>query len=166
MGKGVLPTTSPKPVPLPRRKETALDKRGWTASASVPDGIYRFNDDPIDVSAARALDGDHWTGWRDLTQKQHSGQWFQVDMKQRQSFDKIVLDNTWALWDTPERYEVRVSDDGENWGDPVAVGRGELGITTITFPLRSARWIRITQTATNAKYNWSVYELDVYRGTR
>ncbi len=97
------------------------------------------------------------------TTNQYAGQWFQVDMKQPQTFYKIVLDNTWALWDSPTTYAVTVSNDGTSWGEPIATGSGELGMTPITFPVQTARYIRITQTGTNAIYRWSIYELDVYR---
>jgi len=165
VGLGVLPITSPKPLPPPPPDDTALDKKSWTASASVADSSFPFSGAriPVDISAANAIDGDHWTGWRDMTKTQYPGQWFQVDMKQAQTFDKIVLDNTWALWDSPDKYSVLVSNDGTNWGDPIATGSGQLGMTTITFPAQTARYIRITQTGTNATYHWSIYELDVYR---
>lgn len=168
VARGALPTGSPKPLPKPPRKEVALEKRDWTASASAPDGTFLFSGAkiPIDVSAENALDGDAWTGWRDLGTTQTPGQWFQVDMKRTQSFDRIVLDTTWALWDTPTRYEVSVSPDGERWSEPIATGKGELGITTIDFPLQRARWIRITQTGSNPTYHWSIYELNVFRGAR
>lgn len=84
-------------------------------------------------------------------------------MRRAQTFRKIVLDNTWALWDSPKAYSVSVSDDRVNWGSPVAAGPGQSGITTIAFPARTARYIRITQTGTDPLYHWSVYELDVYR---
>ena len=164
-GLGRLPMTSPKPLPPPPPNDTALEKRGWTASASVADGIWKYNDAPLGVSAANAIDGDHWTGWRDMTAtNQYPGQWFQVDMRTPQTFSKIVLDNTWALWDSPDKYAVAISDDGTNWGQPVATGSGQLGITTITFPPQTARYLRVTQTGTNALYHWSIYELDVYKG--
>lgn len=51
-----------------------------------------------------------------MTKTQYAGQWFQVEMKRSQRFDKIVLDTTWALWDSPEKYAVSVSNDGANWG--------------------------------------------------
>ena len=163
VGRGVLPTTSPK---LPAAKPMTgrmLDKKGWTAAASVPDGTFEFSGAkiPIDTSAANAIDGDHWTGWRDMTKNQYPGQWFQVDMKQEQDFDTIVLDNTWALWDSPDRYSVAVSNDGTHWSEPIATGSGQLGITTITFANQKARHVRITQTGTSAKYHWSIYEIDV-----
>ncbi len=164
VGLGTLALTSPKPLPPPASNDTPLDKKSWTATASVADGIFPFSGGkiPVDVAVVNALDGDHWTGWRDLTQTQHPGQWFQVDMQQAQTFDKIVLDNTWALWDSPDKYAVAVSADGNNWGSPIATGSGQLGITTISFPRQTARYIRITQTGQNAKYHWSIYEMDVY----
>ena len=164
MGRGSLPLSSPKPLPQPASMDVALDKKAWSATASVPDSTYPFsgNNIPIDASAANALDGDHWTGWRDMTKPQYPGQWFQVDTQQVQPFRKIVLENTWALWDSPNRYSVSVSNDGTNWSAPIATGRGELGITTITFPEQRARFIRITQTGMSLLYHWSIYELDVY----
>ena len=104
-----------------------------------------------------------WTGWRDMTRPQYAGQWFQVDMKQEQTFDKVVLDNTWALWDSPDQYTVSVSNDGSHWGKPIATGSGQLGIPPITFPEQKARYIRVTQTGMNALYDWSIYEFDVYQ---
>ena len=165
IGLGILPLASPKPLPTPPSNDTAIDKKRWTTSASVADGSFLFSGAkiPIDIPAANAIDGDHWTGWRDMTKTQYPGQWFQIDMNQEQTFDKIVLDTTWALWDTPDKYAVSVSKDGTNWGEPIATGSGQLGITTITFETQTAQYIRITQTGQNATYHWSIYELDVYR---
>lgn len=165
-GIGTLPITQPDPLPVPQVDHgVLLEKKTWTATASVPDGTFSFSGKKlqIDGSAANALDGDHWTGWRDVTKPQYPGQWFQVDMKSEQTFDRIVLEFTWALWDTPAGYSVSVSKDGTTWSDPVATGKGELGITTISFPMQTARYVRITQTSTSELYNWSIFELDIYR---
>ncbi len=168
VGSGALSTKSPKP-PAPRitpSQGVALDKKTWTASASVVDGTFPFSGAkiPVDVSAANAIDGDHWTGWRDMTKSQYPGQWFQIDLGKKQAFETIVLDNTWAQWDSPVGYSVTVSDDGKKWSEPIATGAGKLGITTIQFPEQQARYVRVTQTGTSEKYHWSIYEVDVYRG--
>ena len=165
VGQGTVPLTSPKPLPPPPSNDQPLDKKGWTASASVPDSTYLFSgaNIPVDASTANAIDEDHWTGWRDTTRTQYPGQWFQVDMKKKQTFDKIVLDNTWALWDSPDKYAVSVSNDGVNWGKPIAAGHGQLGITTITFPVQHARYIRVTQTGMSTMYQWAICEFTVYR---
>lgn len=164
-GTGTLPFSSAKPKATASIDEITLNKKSWTASASTRDTSFLFSGDsiPINIAAANAIDGDHWTGWRDLTAKQRPGQWFMIDMKQQQRFDKIVLDNTWALWDSPNKYAVSVSNDGVDWGKPVAEGSGELGITTINFPVQKARFIKIIQAGKDTTYNWSVYEIDVYR---
>lgn len=166
IGKGTLPLKIIKVPAHKPRKEAPLDSRSWTASASVPDGTFGFTDQklPIDVSANNALDGDYWTGWRDMTSLQHPGQWFQVDMKHPRTFNKIVLDNTWALWDSPNRYAITVSGDGIKWSKPIAQGAGHLGITKITFPSQTSRFIRVTQTGSDPKYHWSIYEFSVFNG--
>jgi len=162
---GLLLLTSPKSLQPASLREIKLNEKTWTASASAKDSLFLFSGDsiPIDASAANAIDGDHWTGWRDMTGKQYPGQWFMIDMKRQQKFDKIELDNTWALWDSPNKYIVTVSRDGKSWGNPIAQGSGKLGITDITFPTRAARYIKITQTGNDPTYNWSIYEIGIYR---
>ena len=86
-----------------------------------------------------------------------------VDMKSTRRFEKIVLDNTWALWDSPRAYSLSVSVDGKHWKGPVVRGEGQLGITTLNFPAQTARYIKINQTGQDSSYHWSVYELDVYQ---
>ena len=164
VGHGVLPMTTPKPPATVAPVLVALEKKTWTASASVPDGTYIFSGEKliVDVAAANALDGDHWTGWRDMTKVQYPGQWFQVDMQKEQTFSKIIIDTTWAQWDSPAGYSVIVSQDGKTWSDRVATGAGQLGITTITFPVQRARFIKLIQTGTSAKYHWSIFEFNVY----
>jgi mono/diheme cytochrome c family protein len=64
----------------------------------------------------------------------------------------------------PRAYEVHVSLDGQQWGTPVATGKGTPGSTTIVLaqPVR-ARYLRITQTATDETAPaWSVARLQIY----
>ncbi len=181
VASGTLPITSPKQAPVPST-DVKLDKKSWTASAFLENKEYKVGCMsgsmhgkfwPVNASAETAIDEDYWTGWRAIDPRkpfsksghfvgqQTPGQWFSIDMKQAQSFCKIVLDNTWALYDYPKSYEVYVSNDGANWGSPVATGSGELGMTTIAFPQKTARYIRIVQTGTKDK-PWSIFELNVY----
>ena len=164
LARGTLPLSTPKPPAKPLVRAEPLDSRTWVATASVPDTTFPFSGAkiPVDVSAANMIDGDPWTGWRDMSTTQHPGQWIQIDMQKDQSFSKIALDNTWALWDSPAGYAVSVSSDGNTWSDPIATGKGSLGITTITFPRQSARYLRVTQTGSDPTYHWSTYELDVF----
>ena len=76
------------------------------------------------------------------------------------SFGELSLDAGSSSSDYPRGYQVNVSNDGLNWGSPVATGVGAV-VTTITFPAQTARYIRITQTGSNSTW-WSIYEFYVY----
>jgi len=143
---------------------TKLDKVGWKAYASVKDSSFLFSGDniPIGVAAENAIDGDHWTGWRDMTHTQYPGQYLVVDMSGSRSFNKVVLENSWALWDAPVGYVLSISRDEKQWKE-VASGKGGRGITVIDIPEQTARYLKVTQTGQDSTYHWSVYELDVYR---
>lgn len=169
VGSGVLKTSTPKPPSVPGiASGKKLDKRGWTTSASLDNktfgaGPWGGRALVTDASSANAIDGDHWTGWRTMGQDQIPGQWFVLDMQKRQKFNRIVMDNTWAVYDTPAGYAIYVSDDGKNWGQPVASGKGgRWGVTTATFESVKARYIKIEQTG-QAKQFWSIFEIDVYK---
>jgi autotransporter-associated beta strand protein len=127
--------------------DLVINRSGWVASASVGS------------SPANAIDGDSTTRWTTGI-SQTNGQWFQVDMRTTNTFYKIVLD-AGSSGGYPQGYQVNVSNDGINWGSPVATGSGSSGLTTIVFPSQTARYIRITQTGTSATA-WSIYELYVY----
>ena len=143
----------------------SLNKRNWTAFASITDSSFLFSGDkiPIKINAQNAIDNDHWTGWRDMTKTQYPGQYFMVDMKVENQFSKIVLENSWALWDSPKEYSVHVSKDGKAWGLPISKGKGNLGITSISFKPQKARFIKIIQTGQDPTYHWSIYELQVFK---
>ena len=171
VGVGSVKITTPKQPAVTAKAGVKLNKKSWTASASVDHQTFEagpWNGGKgnviltADASAGNALDEDHWTGWRTMTD-QVPGQWFSIDMKQRQSFNKIVMDNVWAIYDSPAGYAIYVSDDNTNWGTAVATGTGaRWGITTATFPTKTGRYIKIEQTGTK-KQVWSIFELDVWR---
>jgi hypothetical protein len=127
----------------------ALDRSGWTASAS------RSNLVPLNV-----LDGDPDTGWS-TQQSQTNGQWFQVDMGSPHSFSSITLDSGAHNQDYPRGYQVFVSKDGSNWGNAIASGNGSGEFVTISFATQSARFIRLVLTV-NASKRWSIGEFNVY----
>ncbi|RAV03632.1 discoidin domain-containing protein [Paenibacillus sp. YN15] len=129
-------------------KEPYLDRTGWTATASHnPAG------------AGRALDGNASTRW-DTVSNQVYGQYFQIDMQESLTFNKLVLDASGSAGDYPRGYSVYVSLDGAEWGQPVASGSGS-AVTAIVFPEQTARYIRVVQTGAVARY-WSIHEAYVY----
>jgi fibronectin type 3 domain-containing protein len=129
-----------------------LSRVGWIASSSTTGGD----------SPANAIDGVASTRWS-TGASQTSGQWFQVDMGTTNTFNEIVLDATASSGDYPRGYQVNVSNDGINWGNPVSSGNGTSAVITITFPNTVARFIRVTQTRSGVTGNyWSIHEFNVF----
>jgi uncharacterized repeat protein (TIGR02543 family) len=129
----------------------ALPRTGWVASASSANG-----------SPANAIDGNISTRWSTGV-NQANGQWFQVDMGSVQTFNRIIMDAGSSTGDYPRGYQVNVSNDGSNWGSPVATGTGSSAVTTITFAPQTARYIRVTQTGSvSGTIWWSIHEFNVY----
>lgn len=44
--------------------------------------------------------------------------------------------------------------------------KGQLGITTIQFSEKNARFLRVTQSGSKPTYHWSIYEFRVFKGKR
>jgi autotransporter-associated beta strand protein len=128
----------------------ALSRAGWIASAS------------LGASPSNAIDGDITTRWT-TGASQANGQWFQVDMGSDNTFSQLVLDAGSSSGDYPRGYQVNLSEDGTNWGAPVAEGAGASAITTINFGVQTVRFIRVTQTGSNSGW-WSIHEFNLYGG--
>jgi uncharacterized repeat protein (TIGR02543 family) len=133
---------------------TVLSKTGWAASASASGG---------GEPAHYAFDGNINTRWS-TGADQAPGQWFRLDMQSMQSFHKIMLDAGSSSLDYPRGYEVHVSNDGSNWGSPVATGAGSSAVTVISFPQQTARYIKVTQTGSAVGRWWSIHEFHVLNG--
>lgn len=112
--------------------------------------------------AGNALDGKPETRWSTGT-GQTPGQWFQLDLGWEQPVAGVTLDTTPSPGDYPRGYEVYVSNDPNNWGEPVATGAGAEGqpVTVITFAPKSGRYVRIVQTGTVDGLWWSIHEVTV-----
>lgn len=126
---------------------TPLDRTGWTASDGVNSGT---------AALQNALDRNTGTRWSSGA-VQSDGQKFIVDMKSAKTFNKLIL---WeSSNDYPRGYEVYVSNDGVTWGTPVASGAGATGTTTVTFPQKTARYIKveINLPADFSRW-WSIHE--------
>ncbi|GBF76486.1 hypothetical protein PA598K_04960 [Paenibacillus sp. 598K] len=125
-----------------------LDRSDWTASASHRSG-----------QAQRALDGNPATRW-DTGAAQSPGQYFEVDMGALYTVHRIMLDTSASPYDFPKRYELYLSEDGVEWGDPVASGLGKTTTTIVVAQPRAARYLKLVQTDVYGSY-WSIYELTV-----
>ena len=129
--------------------QIAQPRAGWLATASTANGSN---------VAANALDGSSSTRWS--TAGAQTNQWFQVDMLAARIFDRITLDAGTTTNNFPRGYQVSISNDGTGW-TAVATGTGTTALVTITLvPARTARHVRINQTATSSA-TWSIQEMDV-----
>jgi hypothetical protein len=139
--------SAPPELPSP------LDKSGWTATASLDDGVNL---------AAAALDGDYSTAWRSGAPVS-AGDSFTIDFGVSIDFNRMVMDgesrpDEWC-WD----YMLESSVDGQEWVY-VAGGTG-YAHTQISFPVQSAQYARITCVGHPAHLRdnwWSIDELDFY----
>ena len=92
----------------------------------------------------------------------YPGLWFQVELPQRSAIRTIVMDSAGTAESYPLSYEVRVSDDGQNWGAPVAAGHGE---TTTQIHLTGevrAKFVRIAITEKDGWQKWAIHNLDFF----
>lgn len=93
-------------------KQKPLEPNNWTATASSTAG---------GESTQAMLDGNMDTRWS-TGSEQKKGDFVVLDLGTEQSFDQIVMDSGRSHDDFAKGYEVYVSNDGENWGSPVASG--------------------------------------------
>jgi hypothetical protein len=134
---------------------TQLARTGWSAAASSTESGGSPNN---------ALDGNLSTRWSTGTH-QTTGQWFQVDLGQTMTFQKLVLDATNSPNDYPRSYAVYVWQIGTNRAilQPVATGKGSGAVTTITLLAAvTGRYVRVVQTGSDPTWWWSIDEFNLY----
>ena len=112
------------------------------------------------AEAGNAIDGKPETRWTTGT-NQAPGQWFQIDLGWPAEVIRVVLDSTDSGSDYPKNYEVYVSDNTQDWGEPVAKGRGDQPVTEIACTPKAGRYVRIVQTGQKDGLWWSIHELKI-----
>lgn len=127
--------------------EVALNRAEWgvTSNTGKPQG---------------AIDGSPYTRW-DTGTAQAPGQFYQIDLKNSFTINKIVLRSENSPNDYPRKYEVYVSMDGFNWGSSsIASGVGT-SVLEINFNPQNTRYVKIVQTVKAGNY-WSIHDLKIY----
>lgn len=138
-----------------------LPRTGWTASASSEFSEF---DTP-----ARAIDEDDaYSSWRIEENAQQPGDWFMIDMGKAETFSRIIMKcGTPKTYNSPRSYTVRVSDDGETWSDPVAMGDSCEHILDIRLNAeQTARYVRIDQqekTMGSWGQFWRIIDIQLYK---
>ncbi len=124
----------------------ALDRTGWSATATKSNG-----------NANKALDGDIATRW-DTTAYQTGGESFTVNLGKAEFFDTVELLLGTSTNDWPAAYEIYVSLDGVNWGNPVKSGSG--AAESYYVGTQYAQYVKVVQTGTKNLY-WSIHEFNL-----
>ena len=112
--------------------------------------------------ARLAIDGNLSTRYQ-TGASQVPGMWYQIELPEETTVAELELDAGNSTGDYPRGYKVELSDDGKNWGAPVATGKGDSPVTDIRFAPSKAKFIRITQTGAVDGLFWSIHELQIFR---
>ena len=127
-----------------------LDRTAWTGRASH---------NTYCISAA--WDGEQTTKW--YCGMQAVGKYVVIDLGSAQSFNRVVIDNYVKTTDHMRGYALYVSQDGEDFGEPVATGKAALeSILTIDFTRQNARYLKVAVTEADPTKHWAIYELNIF----
>ncbi|GHS96678.1 hypothetical protein FACS189421_02130 [Bacteroidia bacterium] len=126
----------------------------WIATASSRASV---GEDP-----QMALDNDWNSRWSSGV-SQAGGEWFSVDMLEPQTFNTIILYQQGSANDYPRGYKAYLSNDKDNWGDPVLTGTGTPGDSTLLIlpEVQNVRHVKIVQTDKADGLWWSIHEFDI-----
>jgi mono/diheme cytochrome c family protein len=163
------------PADVARVRATTAARGPWTSAeiaaslprALVPDAAWKVtaSHDSQPKPQANAEGGYNYAGnaagalsflgWTTGVPQQ-PGMWFQIELPSSERLTEIQFTASAIggrggappVWTFPRGYQVQVSVDGATWSKPVAEGQGGPGTTVVPFAPVSAKFVRITQTAT------------------
>ena len=92
---------------------------------------------------------------------QVAGLYLKVDLGRAQAFDELVLSSPRSPTDYARAFDVQVSTDASHWST-VASCTGNSATEVVGFAPQDTRYIRVVLAGADAKYWWSVDELDLY----
>jgi hypothetical protein len=125
---------------------SALSRSSWTVSSSVNSGF-----------AIQAIDGNPTTRWY-TGGPQITGQWFTINFGKPEKIEQIILDVKASAGDSPQKYQLFVSDNGTDWYGPGVSGTGADVMTIVSFPSTTVQYVRIVQTGSKGNW-WSIHEV-------
>ena len=107
--------------------------------------------------AGNACDGNQESRWTSGT-SQTEGMFYQVRMKDRVTFDSLVLDSYTSTGDEGKNLLISCSDDGKKW---VSINAATQDGIHYTFAPVSCRYLRLEVGAVDAENinNWSIHEI-------
>ncbi|HEY9046106.1 MAG TPA: discoidin domain-containing protein, partial [Ohtaekwangia sp.] len=131
---------------------SAISRSAWKVSASVNS-----------ANATQAIDGNATTRWY-TGGPQSSGQWFTINFGKPEKIEQILLDVKASPGDSPQKYQLYVSDNGTDWYGPGVSGSGADIMTIVSFPSTTVQYVRIVQTGSKGNW-WSIHEVYAFGNT-
>ncbi|TVY01241.1 discoidin domain-containing protein [Cohnella terricola] len=136
------------------KEYVSYNQGDWTATTALRS-----------ADAYKLIDGNPATVWQTGTpMKPDEDQFFIVDMKQARKFNRLVISS--LAGDYARGYQIFVSDDGTNWGNPILSNDANTA-ALLTLDLDqtiNTRYIKVQQTGTSTSW-WSVNGFAVYTDT-
>jgi hypothetical protein len=142
-----------------------INRAGWMATA-----------EQNSKEAGNAIDNNRTTGWQ-TGRPQTAGTWFMVDMGRVATVGKIRFDLDDHNDDYPRGYKIEISTDGKLWkqilemrdmggnlfwegSHPWMLVKGDF--FTAAFPPIEIRYVKMTLTASDPRFDWTIAELQMF----
>lgn len=147
----------------PLMKDSSVSADAFQAALKISkglDGSAMVLTGSVGGKETNALDNDPKTRWT-TGASMKGGEWFMVDLGYEDDIRTIFLDAGPTGSDQPRGYEVYVSLDGKNWGQPVVKGGNpNKRAFTIDLPPTYGRFVKIVQTGADGSF-WSINEIRI-----
>lgn len=114
--------------------------------------------------AERACDGNQESRWTSGT-AQKEGMFYQMELKDRVTFDSLVLDSYTSTGDEGKNLTISCSEDGKKW---VPIDAATQDGIHYTFAPVSCRYLRLEVGAVDSENinNWSIHEIGLMTETK
>lgn len=122
---------------------------------------WRLNANRGKRQLKNAIDGKDSSRWTS-NRPQRPGTWLSIELPEVAEVHAIDLDTGGSVNDFPASFEVRTSEDGKTWSEPIATGTGTRDDSVIRFPPQKTRFLKIIQTGKKNGLYWSIHELRLY----
>ncbi|MBS2531149.1 penicillin acylase family protein [Catenulispora sp. NF23] len=130
--------------------------RGANVSDLAAAGTATASSIQLGYPAQNAVTGNGANRW---ASNWHDNEWLQVDLGSVQQIGRVML-NWQAAYG--KAYNIEVSDDGTNWRTVYTTTTGHGGQEIDSFPVTSARYVRMQGVQRATGWGYSLYQFQVY----
>ncbi|WP_194927904.1 discoidin domain-containing protein, partial [Catenulispora pinisilvae] len=130
--------------------------RGADVSDLATKGTATASSIQLGYPAQNAITGNGANRW---ASNWHDNEWLQVDLGSVQQVGRVMLN-----WEAAygKAYNIEVSDDGTNWRTVYTTTTGQGGQEVDSFPVTSARYVRMQGVQRATGWGYSLYQFQVY----